>query len=145
MAVTVLLGQQLQKTVDELNAKLQTQDVQIADGKKQIADLQTRLVELQQAPPPTVATPVPASPPVVTPVASGDDGLNWPLLGGLLLLSGALVGLLLHRRRQQRGDQVALRRQSGRIQRPEDDRRAVHRLPDEQVRRRHASAVILHS
>jgi FimV-like protein len=101
LAASVLLGQQLQKTVDELNAKLQTQDVQIADGKKQIIDLQTRLVELQQAPPPTVVTPVPASPPVVTPVAFSDDGLNWPLLGGLLLLLGALAGLFVHRRRQQ--------------------------------------------
>ncbi|WP_435035477.1 FimV/HubP family polar landmark protein [Pseudomonas neuropathica] len=101
LAASVLLSQQLQKTVDELNTKLQTQDVQIADGKKQITDLQTRLVELQQAPPPTVGTPAPAPAPVVLPVESSDDALNWPLLGGLLLLLGALAGLLIHRRRQQ--------------------------------------------
>ncbi|KHA72273.1 peptidoglycan-binding protein LysM [Pseudomonas chlororaphis] len=101
LAASVLLSQQLQKTVDELNAKLQTQDVQIADGKKQITDLQTRLVELQQAPPPTVATPAPALAPVVPPVESSDDALNWPLLGGLLLLLGALAGLFVHRRRHQ--------------------------------------------
>lgn len=101
LAANVLLNQQLQKTVDELNAKLQTQDVQIADGKKQISDLQTRLVELQKSPPPTVVTPAPAPAPVVAPVESSDDGLNWSLLGGLLLLLGALAGLFVHRRRQQ--------------------------------------------
>ncbi|RON79818.1 FimV/HubP family polar landmark protein [Pseudomonas fluorescens] len=99
LAASVLLNQQLQKTVDELNARLQTQDVQIAEGKKQITDLQTRLAELQKAPPPTVVTPAPA--PVVAPVESTADGLNWPLLGGLLLLLGALAGLFVHRRRQQ--------------------------------------------
>ncbi|CAI8842118.1 pilus assembly protein FimV [Pseudomonas sp. IT-232MI5] len=101
LAANVLLNQQLQKTVDELNAKLQTQDVQIADGKKQISDLQTRLVELQKSPPPTVVTPAPAPAPVVAPVESSDDSLNWSLLGGLLLLLGALAGLFVHRRRQQ--------------------------------------------
>lgn len=99
LAASVLLNQQLQKTVDELNARLQTQDVQIAEGKKQITDLQTRLAELQKAPPPTVVTPAPA--PVVAPVEPTADGLNWPLLGGLLLLLGALAGLFVHRRRQQ--------------------------------------------
>jgi FimV-like protein len=101
LAASVLLNQQLQKSLDELNAKLQTQDVQIADGKKQITDLQTRLVELQKAPPPAAVTPTVAPAPVVATVESGDDGLNWPLLGGLLLLLGALAGLFVHRRRQQ--------------------------------------------
>lgn len=100
LAASVLLSQQLQKTVDELNAKLQTQNVQIADGKQQLTDLQARLVELQQAPPPTVV-PAPAPTPVEPPVESSEDTLNWPLLGGLLLLLGALAGLFIHRRRQQ--------------------------------------------
>jgi FimV-like protein len=99
LAASVLLNQQLQKTVDELNTKLQTQDVQIAEGKKQVTELQTQLFELKKAPPPTEVTPAPA--PVVAPVESTDDGLNWPLLGGLLLLLGALAGLFVHRRRQQ--------------------------------------------
>ncbi|WP_460090158.1 FimV/HubP family polar landmark protein [Pseudomonas sp. S2_E02] len=99
LAASVLLNQQLQKSVDELNAKLQTQDVQIAAGKKQITELQTQLTELRKAPPPTEVAPAPA--PVVVPVESTDDGLNWPLFGGLLLLLGALAGLFVHRRRQQ--------------------------------------------
>jgi len=106
LAASVLLNQQQQKTIDELSAKLQTQDVQIADGKKQISDLQTRLVELQKTPPPTVVTPAPAPAPAVASAESSNEGLNWPLLGGLLLLLGALAGLLLHRRRQQQ-QQVA--------------------------------------
>ncbi|RON60725.1 FimV/HubP family polar landmark protein [Pseudomonas fluorescens] len=99
LAASVLQNQQLQKSLDELNAKLQAQDVQIVDGKKQVSDLQTRLAELQKAPPAPVVTPAPAS--VVAPTEATDEGLNWPLLGGLLLLLGALAALFLYRRRQQ--------------------------------------------
>lgn len=99
LAASVLLTQQLQKTLDEQNLRLQEQQVQIADGKKQIEDLQTRLVEVQKAPPPPVVAPVP--PAVSAPVEATDDGLNWPLLGGLVLLLGVLAALLI-RRRQQR-------------------------------------------
>lgn len=99
LAASELQNQQLQKTVDELNAKLQAQEVQIADGKKQITDLQTRLAELQKAPPPTVVTPAPA--PVVTPVEPGEEGLNWPLLGALVLLLGALAALFVRKHRQR--------------------------------------------
>jgi FimV-like protein len=99
LAASVLQNQQLQKTVDELNARLQTQDVQIADGKKQISDLQTRLSELQKPPAPAVTPPVPA--PVTSAPEAADDGLNWPLLGGLLVLLGMLMGGLFFRRRRQ--------------------------------------------
>ncbi|KIP95586.1 FimV/HubP family polar landmark protein [Pseudomonas fluorescens] len=98
LAASVLLTQQLQKTLDEQNLRLQEQQVQIADGRKQVEDLQTRLAELQKAPPPVVA---PAPTPVSAPVESTDDGLNWPLLGGLIVLLGALAALFI-RRRQQR-------------------------------------------
>ncbi|MFJ2537695.1 FimV/HubP family polar landmark protein [Pseudomonas sp. NPDC087614] len=97
LAASVLQNQQSQKTLDELNARLQTQDVQIAEGKKQISDLQTRMAELQKAAPAPVVSPAP----VAAPVESTDDGLNWPLLGGLLLLLGALAVLFILRRRQQ--------------------------------------------
>ncbi|MHA3739239.1 FimV/HubP family polar landmark protein [Pseudomonas sp. Eth.TT006] len=99
LAASVLQNQQLQKTVDELNAKLQAQETRIAEGKKQISELQTRLSELQKPPAPTIAPPAPAPASAIPPAA--DDGINWPLLGGLLLLSGMLGGGLFMRRRRQ--------------------------------------------
>ena len=99
LAASVLLTQQLQKTIDEQNLRLQEQQVQIADGKKQIEDLQTRLAEMQKAPPPPVVAPAPAA--ISPPVETTEDGLNWPLLGGLIVLLGVLAALLI-RRRQQR-------------------------------------------
>ncbi|WP_085577894.1 MULTISPECIES: FimV/HubP family polar landmark protein [unclassified Pseudomonas] len=100
LAASVLQNQQLQKSLDELNARLQAQDVQIADGKKQVSDLQSRLTELQQAPPPPVAAPAPA--PVAAPVEPREASSDWPLYGGLLVLFVALVaGLFVLRRRRQ--------------------------------------------
>ncbi|WP_426783776.1 FimV/HubP family polar landmark protein [Pseudomonas atacamensis] len=98
LAASVLLTQQLQKTLDEQNLRLQEQQVQIADGKKQIEELQTRLAEVQKAPPAPVVAPAPAA--VSAPVEAADDGVNWPLLGGLLLLLGVLAALLIRRRQQ---------------------------------------------
>ena len=103
LAASELLNQQLQKSLDELNAKLQAQDVQIADGKKQVSDLQIRLVELQKAPPAPIVAAAPTPAPDAAPAEPADAGLNGPLLAGLLLLLAALVGLFVHRRRQQRG------------------------------------------
>ncbi|MFJ4196156.1 FimV/HubP family polar landmark protein [Pseudomonas sp. NPDC089534] len=101
LAASVLQNQQLQKSLDELNARLQAQDVQLADGKKQVSDLQTRLAELQQAPPPPPAVPVPA--PVAAPAEPQEGALDWPLLGGLFILLGGLVaGLLAFRRRRHK-------------------------------------------
>jgi len=99
LAASELLNQQLQKTVDELNAKLQAQAVLIADGNKQITDLQTRMAELQKAPPPTLVTPAPV--PAATPVEPAEDGLNWPLLAALVLLLGALAALFVRKHRQR--------------------------------------------
>jgi Tfp pilus assembly protein FimV len=106
LAASVLANQQMQKTIDELNAKLQEQQTLIADGKKQASDLQVRLMELQKAPPPpAIAPPVPTS--VSPPVEATDDGLNWPLLGGLLVLVGLLAtGFWVRRQRQQAQDET---------------------------------------
>lgn len=102
LAASLVQNQQLQKTIDELNVKLQAQEVLIADGKKQLGDLQARLIEVQQAPPAPVAPVAPAPAPVIAPVESQEDSLNWPLLGGLLLVLGLLVaGLYVRRQRQQ--------------------------------------------
>lgn len=106
LAASVLLNQQLQKTVDDLNVKLQAQEVQIADGRKHVSDLQTRLSELQKPPAPAV-TPPPTAPAATPAPPVEDDGLNWPLLGGLLLLLGLLGGVLFVRRRRQRGQDAA--------------------------------------
>ncbi|WP_223413731.1 MULTISPECIES: FimV/HubP family polar landmark protein [unclassified Pseudomonas] len=96
LAASVLQNQQLQKTVDELNAKLQAQDEEIAGQKKQITELQTRLAEVQQAPPVTPQAVVPA--PVV---AQEPEAFNWPLIIGLLALLLLLVELIVRRQRQQ--------------------------------------------
>ena len=96
LAASVLQNQQLQKTVDELNAKLQAQDEQIAGQKKQITELQTHLAEFQQAPPVTPQAAVPA------PVAAQEpEAFNWPLIIGLLALLALLSVLFVRRQRQQ--------------------------------------------
>jgi FimV-like protein len=106
LAASVLANQQMQKTIDELNAKVQEQQTLIADGKKQLGDLQARLIEVQTtAPAPVVTPPVPD--PVLSPVEAPDEGLNWPLLGGLLVLLGLLAtGFLVRRQRQQIQDET---------------------------------------
>lgn len=102
LAASVLQNQQLQKTVDELNARLQGQDEQIAAQKKQITELETRLAELQQAPPATVEAVAPA------PVAAPEpETFNWPLIIGLLVLVALLLlALFVRRQRQQQAQAI---------------------------------------
>ena len=102
LAASILQNQQLQKTVDELSAKLKAQDEQAAGQKKQVSELQTRLAEIKQAPPVTPVAVAPAAPVVVEEADS-----QWPLIIGLLgLIALVLLGLFV-RRRQQRGQVLA--------------------------------------
>ncbi|MHC8342872.1 FimV/HubP family polar landmark protein [Pseudomonas sp. RT6P73] len=94
LAASVLQNQQLQKTIDELNTKLQVQDEQIAGQKKQVTELQTQLAEVEQ-PPPVAVTPAPV-------VVEEPEASHWPLIIGLLaLIALVLLGLFVRRQRQQ--------------------------------------------
>ncbi|WLG52346.1 FimV/HubP family polar landmark protein [Pseudomonas sp. FP1742] len=101
LATSVLQNQQLQKTIDELNAKLQAQDEQIAGQKKQVTALQTQLSELKQA----SASAMPVAPQVTAPVpvvAEAPETIHWPLIAGLLALVALLVlAVFIRRQRQQ--------------------------------------------
>jgi FimV-like protein len=97
LAASVLQNQQLQKTIDELNARLKTQDEQIADERKQVSDLQTRLSEVAQKP---VAAPLAVAPAPV--VVEEPETSPWLLIGGLVALALlVLLGLFVRRQRQQ--------------------------------------------
>jgi pilus assembly protein FimV len=100
LAASILLNQQQQSSVDELNAKLQARDEQIAGQEKQIVELQTRLAEAQQ--------PAPVVPQAVTPTPVAEqapEASHWPLILGVLALAALLLlGLVVRRQRQR--DQV---------------------------------------
>jgi FimV-like protein len=97
LAAAVLQNQQLQKTIDELKAKLAAQDEQIAGQKKQITELQTQLADVRQTP------AEPAAPTAVVPApVAVEDATHWQLIIGLLaLVALVLLGLFLRHRRQQ--------------------------------------------
>jgi FimV-like protein len=97
LAAAVLQNQQLQKTIDELKAKLAAQDEQIAGQKKQITELQTQLADVRQMPAePAAPTAVVPAPVVV------EEATHWQLIIGLLaLVALVLLGLFLRHRRQQ--------------------------------------------
>ncbi|MDN3222527.1 FimV/HubP family polar landmark protein [Pseudomonas nunensis] len=98
LAASVLQNQQLQKTIDELNVRIKTQDEQIADERKQVSDLQTRLAEVAQKP---AAAPVPAVAPAPV-VVEEPESSNWLLIAGVLALVLLVVlGLFVRRQRQQ--------------------------------------------
>lgn len=97
LAASVLQNQQLQKNIDEVNAGLKTRDEQIADGKKQISDLQTRLSEI--SPTPAAAPLAVAAAPVVV---EEPETSHWLLIAGLLaLVLLVILGLFVRRQRQQ--------------------------------------------
>jgi FimV-like protein len=99
LATSVLHNQQLQASLDELNAKLQAQDEQIAGQNKQVTELQTQLAEVRQA------TAEPVAPVAVAPaplVVQEPEPTHWlPIFGVLALLVLVLLGLFVRRQRQQ--------------------------------------------
>ncbi|MVV49393.1 peptidoglycan-binding protein LysM [Pseudomonas sp. PB120] len=102
LAASVLQNQQLQATIDELKAKVQGQDEQIAGEKKQVVELQAQLAEIKQTPAPVVA-PVAAAPaPSPVPDVEESEASQWPLIFGVLALLILLVlGWFVRRQRQQ--------------------------------------------
>ena len=111
LAASVLQNQQQQKTIDELQARLQARDEEIAGQRKQISELQARLTEVAPAPvAPTqpqpalpAAEPAPDVQPATQPVAE-PEGINWTWVAGLVGLLGLLALLLFVRRRQQQAE-----------------------------------------
>ncbi|KQW39585.1 MULTISPECIES: FimV/HubP family polar landmark protein [Pseudomonas] len=111
LAASVLQNQQQQKTIDELQARLQAQDEEIAGQRQQISELQARLTEVAPAPvAPTqpqpalpAAEPAPDVQPATEPVAE-PEGINWTWVAGLVGLLGLLALLLFVRRRQQQAE-----------------------------------------
>ncbi|MBD8680646.1 FimV/HubP family polar landmark protein [Pseudomonas sp. CFBP 13719] len=123
LAAAALENQQLQKSFDEVQARLQSLEAQVADKDKQVAQLQARMAETPaaeaespaapatasaapaatpapspaSAPPAAVATPAPAP----APVEDGSGWLNILALVAALLLIIALL-LLLRRQRQRK-------------------------------------------
>ena len=111
LAASVLQNQQQQKTIEELQARLQAQDAELAGQRQQISELQARLAETAPAPVAS-AQPQPAEPasepapdvsPVTEPVAE-PEGINWTWVVGLVALLGMLALLLFIRRRQQQAE-----------------------------------------
>jgi len=121
LAASVLQSQQQQKTIDELQSRLQAQDEEIAGQRKQISELQAKLAEVAPAPatsaaPPSVpavtevakdapmAEPQPATPPQPVAEQPEPEGINWLWVAGLVGLL-VLLGLLLFiRRRREQAD-----------------------------------------
>ena len=111
LAASVLQNQQQQKTIEELQARLQAQDAELADQRQQISELQTRLAETAPAPvasaQPQPAQPAselaPDVPPVTEPIAE-PEGIDWTWVAGLVALLGLLALLLFLRRRQQQAE-----------------------------------------
>ncbi|MCQ6258838.1 FimV/HubP family polar landmark protein [Pseudomonas sp. Q11] len=109
LAANVLQNEQQQKTIEQLQALLQSQDQEIASQRKQVSELQTQLAEVTPAPVASAqpesmpAAPAPADDvqPVTEPVPEPEEGINWLWVTGLAGLLGLLVLLLLLRRRQQ--------------------------------------------
>ncbi|WP_416772313.1 FimV/HubP family polar landmark protein [Pseudomonas sp. RHF3.3-3] len=103
LAAATLENQQLQKTIEELQARLKTQDEQIAIDQKQLGELQAQLAELKAKPVAPPVAPAPVVPPVAAApvVAEQSGGLNLLLLAALAVLLLLLAAALVVRRRRR--------------------------------------------
>ncbi|WP_338525767.1 FimV/HubP family polar landmark protein [Pseudomonas batumici] len=105
LAKAALENQQLQKTVEDLQARLKAQDEQVAVSQKQVAELQVQLSEIKTkaaAPAPAVVTAPVVPPAAPAPPAETSDGPNLLLWAAVALLIVLLaVAFVLRRKRQQ--------------------------------------------
>ncbi|WP_445571485.1 FimV/HubP family polar landmark protein [Pseudomonas sp. E102] len=109
LAASVLQGQQQQQTIEQLQARIQAQDQEIAAQRQQISDLQAQLTQASSpeitselAPEPAESTePAEALPMDETAPATQTEGVDWLWVGGLVGLVGLLALLLFLRHRQQ--------------------------------------------
>lgn len=110
LAASTLESQQLARTVEELTARAQALQEEMAGKDKEITALRADLAQSQAAPPaaasaPTTPAPVAAPAPLAQPsatTAQSEPFLSLPLLLALLALVVLLVVYAISRRRQQR-------------------------------------------
>ncbi|POF41803.1 hypothetical protein B0D71_10090 [Pseudomonas laurylsulfativorans] len=103
LAASALQNHQLQTTVDELNAKLQDRDQLIAGQKKQLAELQTQLTELEKVKAQPIASDVVASAPAI----AENPGTGWLPIAGVSALMALLALAWFARRRRQQHEATA--------------------------------------
>ncbi|MGX1087952.1 type IV pilus assembly protein FimV [Pseudomonas sp. AP3_22 TE3818] len=98
LAVSTLQNHMLQSTVDELTAKLQSQDELIDGQKQQLAELQTQLAELKKV----KAQPMVSDAVAPAPAIAEPPGVGWLQIAGVSALMALLaLGWFVPRRRQQ--------------------------------------------
>ncbi|WP_085723420.1 hypothetical protein [Pseudomonas sp. R37(2017)] len=98
LATSALQNHSLQISVDELNAKLQDRDQLIAGQKKQLAELQTQLAELEKV----KAQPIVSDAVASVPAIAEKPGTGWLSMASVSAAMALLVlGWFVRRRRQQ--------------------------------------------
>ncbi|MGF7113954.1 Tfp pilus assembly protein FimV [Pseudomonas laurylsulfatiphila] len=98
LAASTLQNHLLQSTVDELTAKLQSQDELIDGQKQQLAELQTQLAELKKV----KAQPMVSDAVAPAPAIAEPPGVGWLQIAGVSALMALLaLGWFVRRRRQQ--------------------------------------------
>jgi len=103
LAAATLENQQLQKTVDDLQARLKSQDEQIASDQKHLGELEAQLAELKTKAAAPVVSPAPVVPSAAPApvVAEPSEGTNLLLLAALAVLLLSLAAALIVRRRRR--------------------------------------------